>query len=239
MSGPVLLNNVDHADLKVVLERGARYGDAINQAPVFPTEFEALQREYAIVLRRDPEGAFRAMALLGFESGENLYLDGDRWDARAMPAVMSRGPFSIGAPPPGEAGEPMIHIDPDHPRVSREHGAAIFKPHGGNSAYLDGVAEVLQRIYVGSQTIAPMLAAFAAHDLIEPVTLDIEIGDGRRYAVPDCHTISLERLAALDGAALAALNAHDFLRPAIWLRSSLGNVPALAERKLCREAGAR
>lgn len=237
MSGPVLLNNVDHAYLKVVLDRGARYGDAVNQAPVFATEFEALQREYAIVFRRDPAGVFRATVLLGFESGENLYLDGDRWDARTIPAVMSRGPFSIGTPAPGEAGEPMIHIDPDHPRVSREHGAEIFKPHGGNSAYLDSVAEVLQRIYVGSQAEGAMFAAFATHGLIEPVTLDVEIGDGRRYTVPDCHTISLERLAALDGAALADLNARDMLRLAIWVRSSLGNIPALAERKLRRDAG--
>ena len=65
MTEPVLLNNLDHGDLRVRLERGALYGDAVNQVTVFATEFEALQREYAIVFRRDAAGRFRAVVLLG------------------------------------------------------------------------------------------------------------------------------------------------------------------------------
>ena len=102
MSTPVLLNNVDHHDVRVLLERGRLFGDAVNQTMVFPTEFEALQREYPIVFRRDPAGVYRAIALLGLEPDENLYLDGSSWSARYVPALMQRGPFSIGLPPAGE-----------------------------------------------------------------------------------------------------------------------------------------
>ena len=38
----VLLNNVDHRDLRVAVGHHARYGDAINQTRVFPAEFEEL-----------------------------------------------------------------------------------------------------------------------------------------------------------------------------------------------------
>jgi len=236
MANPVLLNNVDHAGLRVVLDRGAAYGDAVNQTMVFATEFEELQREYAILFRRDPAGAYRATVLLGFDADENLYLDGTHWDARYIPALMSRGPFSIGVPPEGTPGEPMIHIDPSHPRVRQGgEGAAIFLDHGGNAPLLDQVAAALQRVYVGSQAAPAMFAAFEEHDLIQPVELRIETEDGRRFTVPDGYAIAQDRLAALDGAALAALHRDDFLRPAIWAASSLGNISALVARKRRRD----
>jgi hypothetical protein len=54
--------------------------------------------------------------------------------------------------------------------------------------------------------------------------------------VPDCHTIDAGRLDALDGAALERLQRDGFLKPAIWVASSLGNVRRLLDRKLRRDA---
>jgi len=226
-----VLNNIDHADLRVRLERSQAFGDAVNQAVVFPTEFEALQREYVILFRRDAEGGWRSMVLLGLDAEENLFLDGDRWDASHVPALMQRGPFSVGMPRPGEPGEPMIHIDPEHPRVTRGEGVPLFLEHGGNSPYLELVAGVLQTILVGDQASPAMFAAFEAAGLLEQVTLDVALDSGRRYKIPDCYTVSADRLAKLDGPALEALHRSDFLRCAIWQQSSLGNLSRLVARK--------
>ena len=234
MAGPVLLNNVDHADLRVVQARGAAYGDAINQAVVFATEFEDLQRDYAILFRRDDAGSYRAVGLLGLDAGENLYLDGEQWRARYIPALLRRGPFSIGLPAGGAAGEPMIHVDLDHPRISRNEGTRVFLDHGGNAPLLDETVGVLRRIYAGTQIGPAMFAAFDAHGLIAPVALQIDVEEGRRYNVPDVFTIAQDRLAALDGAALAELHRADFLRPAIWVASSLANIARLIEAKRAR-----
>ncbi|MET0310247.1 MAG: SapC family protein [Sphingomonas sp.] len=236
MSQPVLLNNVDHADLRVMLERRAAFGDAVNQAVVFPTEFEALQREYAILFRRDAAGAWRSIALLGLDAEENLFLEDERWDANYIPALMQRGPFSIGLPRPGEPGEPMIHIDLEHPRISRSEGAPLFRDHGGNAPYLDQVAGILQAIFVGDQVSPAMFAAFEAANLLEPITLDIELALGTRYKIPDCFTVDAQRLAQLDGPALAALHRDDFLRCAIWQSASLENIRNLVARKERRQS---
>ena len=228
MTGPVLLNNVDHADVRVRLGHGIAFGDAVNQIELLPTEFEAAQRDYPIVLRRKDDG-WRAFALLGLDAGENLFLDGASWRARYVPALAQRGPFSIGVS--GEGDEPMIHIDMDHPRVSRSDGEPLFRDHGGNAPYLDHVARVLQVIYAGAEIAPAMFAEFEAAGLIAPVTLEIELPDGRKYRVPDCHTIDAAALAGSDGATLAALSARDFLRAAVWIGSSLGNVARLIELK--------
>ncbi|NLS27448.1 hypothetical protein S2M10_24440 [Sphingomonas sp. S2M10] len=230
-----LLNNIDHADLRIRLDRGAAFGDAVNQMTVFPTEFEALQRDYVLIFRRDEDGHWRSTVLLGLDADENLYLDGDRWDADQIPALMEIGPFSIGLPRPGEAGEPMIHIDTDHPRVSTGEGAPLFLDQGGNAPYLERIAATLQAVYIGDQLSAPMFAAFEAAGLLEPVTFDIELTSGRRYKVPDCWVVDGGRFAALGAEALAALHAQDFLRCAVWQLSSLGNLPRLIARKERRE----
>lgn len=234
MTFPVLLNNVDHRDLHVRVGHHARYGDAVNQTRVFPAEFEELQREYAILLRRDEQNDFYATVLLGLDPDENLFLDGARWDARYVPATRARGPFSIGMT---DSGEPMIHVDPDHPRIA-DDGEPVFRDLGGNAPLLDHVSKMLQRIYVGLHAEKAMFDAFATADLLEPATLQLDLGEGRRYNVPDRFTIDATRLAALHGDALERLHRDDFLRPAMWIASSLGNLRHLIDRKLRIEARA-
>jgi len=237
MTNRVLLNNVDHGDLRVVTGHGAAFGDNINQVLVFPTEFEAVQREYPIFFRRDAEGAFQAVALLGLDRDENLFLDeaghggahGGGWNARYVPAVQQRGPFSIALRE--RDGEPMIHVDLDHPRVRAGEGEPVFLPAGGNSPYLQHVARLLGLIYDGLEIGKAMFAAFEALDLIEPVDVEIKLDEHVQYDLPDLYTISQARFAGLDGAALQVLHQDGFLAVAQWALSSLGNVGRLVELK--------
>lgn len=232
----VLLNNVDHHDLRVITRHGPEFGDAVSQMMVFPTEFEWLQREYPIVLRKSSEGPLRPVALLGLARGENLFLDGDGgWQASSVPALVQRGPFSIAAPDDAQ-GEPLIRIDLDNPRVSRSEGEPIFLPHGGNSPYLERTAAILQAIYAGHRLLDPMVAAFEAAGLLQPINLEVRVGETEVHVVPEVLTIDRARLAALDGAALAELHRQGFLQSAFLLAASLGNVQRLADLKNRRPA---
>ncbi|WP_343527015.1 SapC family protein [Sphingomonas sp.] len=232
MAASVLLNNVDHRDLRVAIGHHARFGDAINQTRVFPAEYEELQREYAILLRRDEGGALYATVLLGLDPDENLFLEGEHWDARYIPATRARGPFSIGH---DAGGEPMVYVDPDHPRLTPD-GVPVFREHGGNAPLLDHVSAMLQRIYAGLQTERALFDALEAAGLLTPAVLQLDLDEGRRYNVPDCLTIDTARLAGLEAGALGDLHARDHLRPALWIASSLGNLGHLIDRKLRRDA---
>ena len=55
MSQAVLLNNVEHKDLKVDSSLSAEYGDNVNRALAFSTEFGDLQKEYPILFYKDPK----------------------------------------------------------------------------------------------------------------------------------------------------------------------------------------
>jgi hypothetical protein len=234
MTRTVPLNNVDHHDLRVITRHAAEFGDAVNQVLVFPTEFEEIQREYPIFFTPDANGDLQAVALLGLDRDENLFLDQAGWQARYVPAGQQRGPFVIGTAEDG--GDPMIQVDPDHPRIGRGagEGQPLFLPHGGSSPYLEHVSEVLHTIYTGLDLVRPMFEAFEDAGLIEPVAVQVEISDTEHYDLPDCSTISAERLGSLDGAALERLNHSGFLYAAFLVIASTANVNRLIERKLAR-----
>ena len=132
MAKPAILNNIEHKNLKVVTDRGERYGDNVMYAFTFPAEFRDLQAHYPIVFHKSADGTgFDAVVLLGFQDGENLFLgaDGNGWDCPYVPLTLERQPFMI-----GRAGdELMIHIDMDSPRVSATEGRELNLPHDSDS----------------------------------------------------------------------------------------------------------
>ena len=235
MTNTVLLDNVTHADLRVRTGHGAEFGDNINLALVFPTEFVFVQREYPILFRREASGALQAVALLGLDRGENLFLDDKGWNARYVPAVQQRGPFVIGLHRRQTGGgidnEPMIHVDLDHPRISTTEGEPVFLRHGGHAPYLQRANRMLQLIYHGAELARPMFSAFEAEGLIESMQVKVNLDERVQYTLPDFFTIDQDRLAALEGAALERLNRPGYLQLALWVCASLGNIEWLIELK--------
>lgn len=230
---PVQINNIDHANLRVSPKAGAEFGDAANQALVFPAEFEELQREFAIIFRRRENG-LQAYALLGLDRDENLFLSGDHWTSRYVPASHRRGPFSIGmarSSADAESGEPMIHVDMDDPRVGEGEGLPLFLEHGGNAPYLDHISGVLRLLYEGMESAPAAYAALDEAGLLTPVTLTIDVSEDRRYTVPDVLVVDVERLAAVTGEPLERLHRSGVLRLAILVMASLGNIQQLIARK--------
>ena len=230
MGQHVLLNNVDHHDLRLITRHGAAFGDSVNQTLIFPSEYQDIQRHYPIFFRQTENGGFKSVAILGFDRDENLFLDGDRWNAAYVPAMHRISPFLIGQPKaaPGQVlpddAEAMILVDPDHARISRADGEALFLSHGGNSPILTQVTETLRHVYAGSQVSDRMFAAFFEAGLMAPVEINVQISEKQSFLLKDMATISREALQNLDAARLKALNEAGFLALAFFVVASLGNL---------------
>jgi len=230
-----LLNNVTHRHLRVTTGFGPEFGDDVGMVPAFPSEYAELQREYPLFFRRDVDGQWSSVALLGFEQRENLFLRDGRWNAAYLPGAVAKGPFLIGFQEQHVDGEfrqePVIHVDVDHPRVQHGGGEPVFLPQGGNSPYLEHIAGVLRGIRDGIGFAADMFAAFDALGLIQPVTLAVELDDHHRVDVGGLHGIDRDTLAALDGPALERLNRAGYLEGAYLVLASLHNVRRLMAEK--------
>ena len=240
MAKHALLNNIEHKDLRVITRYGAQFGDNVGTVMTFPTEYADVQREYPIFFRKDPDtGEYQSIALLGFAKDENVFLDGEGgWQANYVPGLVARGPFLIGFQDQKGDGtlSSVIHVDLDSPRISSSEGEPVFMPQGGNSRYIDRVANILNGISEGMALSKPMFAAFTEAALIEPVKLEVKLSETEVYSLLGLHTISAEKLRALDGATLEKLNRSGFLQGAFLVAASLNNVRRIIELKNRRRA---
>jgi hypothetical protein len=233
MANGVLLNNIDHKDLRVITTRGAAYGDAVMYALTFPAEFRNIQAHYPIVFRKSAQGQFQPLALFGFEERQNLFLEPGGWDATYVPLMIEREPFLIG----NANGQLMMHVDLASPRISRTAGEALFLPQGGSTGFLERTNSVLLTIHQGLEATPPFIAALLELDLLESFVLDIELGDGSQNRLAGFHVIHEERLGALGAAALERLHARGHLQAIFMAIASLSNFRDLIERRKRWHAG--
>ncbi len=226
------LDAQEHRDLRVRVDASPELGDAVMACLTVPTEFRRVQNEFPILFRRDLErGNFSALALFGFETGENLFLENGRWDARYRPLALSVQPFLIGLPASGD-GPAQLHIDLGHARIAPgEDGVRLFDEHGQATPYLESISSKLSELDEGYRSSAGFFAALDQYELLEPFSLDVELADGARHRLVGYHMIDEARLRCLDGAAIAELFTAGHLLPIFMALASLSNLGALVQRK--------
>lgn len=227
-----LLNNIQHKDLRVVTQRGARWGDNVMSCPVVPDEFRSLQAHYPVLFQPDGQGSFLPVALFGLVEGENVFVSDDGWDADYVPLAMRRMPFSIGA-----AGEELrMMVDMASPRIARgAEGEAVFLPQGGTTEYVEQANATLLTLHEGLQAVPGFVQTLVSLGLLESFVLDVERPDGTHGQLQGLFMIHEERLAALDAADVALLHQADYLQPIYMSIASLSNLPVLIRRHLARE----
>lgn len=235
MANHQTLTRETHRDLRVHTEPHGQRGDGVMATLIIPEEFRRVQGEFPIVFRRNQEQeSFTPLALFGFESGENLFLEGERWTARYRPLSLAIQPFLIGAPVE-EGSEGQVHIDMDHPRISTTgEGMRVFDEDGGTTPYLEQIAGQLGELHAGHQGSAGFVAALERYELLEAFTLEVPLSDGSKQSLVGFHIINEDRLQQLDSDALGDLHGSGYLLPIFMAVASLSHFPTLVERKDAR-----
>ncbi len=215
-----LLNNITHKDLRVQTHYSADFGDNISSVLVFPTEFDALHKEYPVLFRRHTEQGLQAVALLGLVSGENLFLN------EHYPQPPMAGSWSNDA---------VIHVDMDHPRITQATdntgSKAVFLEKGGESDYLQQVAATLNRLHLGQDEASAFYAELDRLSLLTPINLAITLNNGDKLEIQGHETICKETFANLPADTLAALHQKGWLAHVYAIQSSLHNLSWLIDMK--------
>ena len=231
MSEHALLDAQTHRDLRVNIDRRAELGDGIMCSIAVPHEFRQVQAEYPILFRLNLErDDFTSLAMFGFETGENLFLDEGGWDARYRPLAVDIQPFLIGTSQDG-SGPKQVHIDMASPRIGRGEGMRVFDEFGLPTPYLESITEKLGALDEGYQASGAFYAALRRHDLLEPMSLEVTLDDGSTNRLVGFHVINEDRLRALDAGSLHELHSEGHLMPIFMAVASLSNLGALIARK--------
>jgi SapC len=230
MSQYEILNKEKHRHLRVRPGYGAELGDSVMYVTTFAMEFRDIQSCYPILFTKDPQtGGFFAVAVLGFDADQNLFLQGDRWDATYVPAAAQRQPFLLATG--ADADNPVVSLHLDHPRVSASEGEALFDDNGAATDFLQRKIAVLEKLHHGLQHNNDFVAALLEHELLEQITLDLTFNDGEKKSLQGFYSIAEERLYQLKGDVLETLNKAGYLQPVFMAVASLSRMRDVIERR--------
>lgn len=227
MTQIVTLDKEAHRTLKVDGRASAAYGDSQHFAQVIVNEFLQLVVRYPILFAKSADtGQFYCGAMLGFDEGENLFLD--EWQERETyrPLALQRLPFY--------AHGPQIAIDLDHPRVGVEAGQPLFDESGRPSRYLQGIIWTFQDLKPGIETTRVFIARLLELRLIEPIDIEVELDDASRHRCAGLYTVNQDVLAKLPDPVVVELFRRGYLTLIHLMIASLKQLPLMARRKNSR-----
>lgn len=241
MSKIIVLNNVDHKNLKVDTRPESSKEIHVNRTLVHAVEIGELHKEFPLVFYKDPEsGLTQLHAILGLEKDENLFVSENGWTSRYVPAILARGPFSLGykktAVGDKEQADPLICIDMDDSRVNTEQGDDVFLQFGGEAPYLEYVKKALKTIAQGARFDKTLFSLVEALDLLEPVAIQIKLSNVEEVNFSDYYTVNQQKLSQLDGESLVKLNQFGALSLLYFVLSSMGNFQQLIQFKNAKSA---
>ncbi|MFC7292758.1 SapC family protein [Hirschia litorea] len=233
MPNSVMLSKDTHLKTRVITDRGSQYGEGVHIVPVLATELRSLVLDFPICLLKDGEtGQFGLYAFLGFDAGENLFLQGDKWTSSYVPLNVRRQPFMVGfSQQEGETENAVVTIDMDSPRVQEEAGEALFTEEGEPTQFLKDVEQLLSNMVAGSKATEVFIKSLIDHELVEPIKLNVTFNNGEEKSYDGMYTVNEEKLAKLDAGPLQELHAKGYLQASYHLLSSMGHIRKLIEYK--------
>jgi hypothetical protein len=224
MTRIVPLSKEAHKSLTVDARASAAYGDNQHFTHVIAKEFPLLVVHYPILFSKDADtGEFYCGAMLGFDAGENLFLEEWRDLEFYRPLGLQRVPFY--------AQGPDVAIDLDHPRVGVEGGTALFTEFGQPTRYLQRIIWAFQDLSSGITVTRSFITALLQLKLIEPISIEVEFDDGTMRDCAGLYTVNQDALSALPDQTVVELFRLGYLRLIHLMIASLKQIPTLARRK--------
>src|SRR5579859_8067205 len=224
MSNIVLLDSQLHRKLRVHAQPAAHYGDDQRFVAVVVNEFHALAMHYPILFSKDADtGQFYCGAMMGFDAGENLFLDEHRTLGVYRPLNLQRGPFLT-------SGSDLA-IDLDHPRVAQSGDQPLFTEAGEPTGYLQSIMGLMRELRPGLERTRIFTDTLLSLTLIEPVTISARFDDGTDREFTGLYTVNRDKMNDLADAAVLDLFRRGYLQLIYSMLASLKHVSALARRK--------
>ncbi|KPZ70658.1 SapC [Shewanella sp. P1-14-1] len=238
----VIVDPKQHLNTAVLTQYGKQFGDNVHYVPVIADELRKLVIEYpCCLLKNNQTGQFGLHALLGFESGENLFLTKDNWDATMIPMHVKRQPFML-ARLGGADNESLntdntaLTIDMNAKRVvelpcSNVDAKQLFENDGSASAYLKDMHQLVYQLAQGIIKTDAFITTLIELDLIEAVEVSVTFIDGQQHTFNGLYVINETELINLTPAALTELTKQGYLQACYLMIASMGNIQKLIKLK--------
>ena len=197
------LNAEAHKNIRI--KPNADVSDLANQniLPLVIAEFANAMVEFPICFVQNPQNKeYQVVALMGIERGENLFVDGNKWDASYMPARYTHAPFGL-LQNPADENQYGIALDVEHKQISDSEGEPLFTETGEETEFLKKQKEAMTKYLEQEHMTKRFCKELTDFDLLTTRNIAVSIGEKR---------MSVDGVAMVDEEKLNKLSDEDFLK---------------------------
>jgi hypothetical protein len=236
MAQLVAIDNKNHLNLKVDAAKAELHGAGLHLVPAVMSEFTSMAVQYPLVITKNADtGQFVVAAMLGFESGENLFWRSGQWQGLYLPLQIRRQPFFVGNPEQNSeqkvAGDYVVCFDSESPAIVSNDGQALFSEDGVDTEYFQQAKYCLAQLLEGELANKKLLEQLQSMELLQVMQMEVTFANQQSTTLNGLYTIDTEKLAALSAEKIASLHKAGLLQAIYTLITSLGQIHHLIDLK--------
>jgi hypothetical protein len=223
---------------RIVLPKPGQAPDfcrSLNAIPVSYSEFPRASRDYPLVFVGGDNGkAYGAMAVLGLQNGQNLFVDAaNTWDPSAyLPAYVRRYPFCMAKVNVDNVVRSERVVCVAQQAVAGERGEALFDAGGGALPRWAEMEKLLQEYEADLMRTEEMCGILRDYGLLEPFTMQAVPNTGGAMQLTGMHRVAEGKLETLGAEQLRSLIQKGVMGRIYTHLLSLDNFARLLDRSV-------
>lgn len=233
---PVMLDSNVHRGKKLAELTDYSVAASMHATYLAAIEFPQAAREMVIVFVRsdnDPaSGPISPVVMMGVREGENLLVDGTRWDARYVPGYLRRYPFWTTRLEGSNA--PTVLIDDTWSGFSDTDGEALFDADGKPAPRLTAAIKFIEDFEFEAARTKAFCTRLVELELLRGMSASASLPGGETVSLDGFLVVDTDKLQALPDAVVVDLHRTGILGLIHAHLLSLANLQVLVERKTRR-----
>jgi hypothetical protein len=212
---------------------------SLSAMPVSFAELWVACRDYPLVFASEDNGkSFAAMAVLGFASGENLFVANGAWDRSVyLPAYLRRYPFCM-ARVEAQTAEQVNRIICIEKEFLDDQGETMFDAEAKPLPKWQPIETLLQEYEADLERSREMSAILSDYALLELFTMQIQTGEGEGINLTGMYRVAEKKLEFLNASQLRNLIKKGIMGRIYAHLVSLENFGRLLDRRNAKAAAA-
>ncbi|WP_281558395.1 SapC family protein [Thalassomonas sp. RHCl1] len=206
----VPLNNNSHKNLKIRRDFSFPHSKSQQLVPVIPNEIIKAASCYPVCFIKDKQTQhFKLAAILGTDSGENLFYSPAGWNAPYIPLHIQKSPFAIAT---REDGSCLVAIDTQSQYCSEQEGESLFGARGEETPALTGIRELCEHLVQQEQLAINFINHINDLGLLTQHKLRYSLPSGEKKELTGLYSVDEELLKSLPGDQLLSLYKKGYLK---------------------------
>lgn len=229
MANFVPVKQEQHQNLKLANKRDLSHVAGQHIVPITAAEYAQASASFPVLFVKNPDSPrYRSVAMLGLESGENLFFQDNKWSALSVPQSIGMVPFALGLDPERE-NTLTACIDLDSEFVGEDKDLPLFDGEGKETEVFVNIQKSLGRLYENEKMTENFVKELQENNLLHELELNIDLSNGEKKKLVGLFTIDEEKIKTLSDEKVIDFHKRGLFVPIYAMLGSLGQINRLVQ----------